>query len=195
MFFLTSRSKRVLLFVLAVPAFAGSSIHGVKNFHQVDEHVFRGAQPTDEGFDALAKLGIKTVIDLREQGPRSSAEEKYVTAAGMSYVSIPMTGLTPPTQSEITRILALPEDTSKGPVFVHCMRGADRTGAVIAAYRIDHDLWDSGRALSEAKSLGMGFFQLPRQNFIRGFEPRAVAAKADAPPAPSSDVTVTPAAR
>ena len=89
----------------------------------------------------------------------------------MQYVNVPMTGLTPPTEAEITRILALLEDAKAGAVFVHCMRGADRTGAVIAAYRIDHDHWDNYRALKEAMSFGMSFFQLPRQNFIRKFQP------------------------
>jgi protein-tyrosine phosphatase len=89
----------------------------------------------------------------------------------MQYVNVPMTGLTPPTQVEITRILALLEDGATGAVFVHCMRGADRTGAVIAAYRIDHDHWDNDRALKEAMSFGMSFYQLPRQKFIRKFQP------------------------
>jgi hypothetical protein len=54
---------------------------------------------------------------------------------------------------------------------VHCWRGADRTGAVIAAYRIDHDHWDNSRALKEALSCGMSFFQFPRQSYIRRFRP------------------------
>jgi len=49
--------------------------------------------------------------------------------------------------------------------------GADRTGAVIAAYRIDHDHWDNSRALKEAMEFGMGFFQVQRQKFIRKFQP------------------------
>jgi protein-tyrosine phosphatase len=85
-----------------------------------------------------------------------------------------MTRLTPPTEPEITKILALLEDGTAGAVFVHCMRGADRTGAVIAAYRIDHDHWDNSRALKEAMSFGMSFFQLPRQNFIRKFQPLTI---------------------
>jgi len=89
----------------------------------------------------------------------------------MQYVNVPMTRLTPPTEAEIAKILALLEDATTGPVFVHCLRGADRTGAVIAAYRIDHDRWDNSRALEEAMSFGMSFFQLPRQNFIRKFRP------------------------
>src|ERR1700730_18454400 len=121
MFLLMSSRSRVLVFVLALPAFAGSSVQGIKNFYQVDEHVYRGAQPTDEGFQYLAKIGVKTVIDLREPGDRGRNEESVVTAAGMQYINIPMTGLTPPTEAEITRILGLLEDHTTGPVFVHCM--------------------------------------------------------------------------
>src|SRR5258708_358948 len=128
---LLSNPTRVLLFALAIPAFAGSSAPGIKNFHQLNERVYRGAQPTDEGFQYLATIGIKTVIDLREADERSQAEEGVVTAAGMKYVNVPMTGLTPPTEPEITRILGILEDDGAGAVFVNCQRGADRTGAVI----------------------------------------------------------------
>jgi protein tyrosine phosphatase (PTP) superfamily phosphohydrolase (DUF442 family) len=159
----------------------------------VNPHVYRGAQPTNEGFAYLAKIGVKTVIDLREPGERSKSEERAVMAAGMKYVNVPMTGLTPPTESEITKILGILEDESAGPTFVHCMRGADRTGAVIAAYRIDHDGWDNGRALSEAKDLGMSFFQFPRKSFISAFQPRTIEAKTATQKAPSSDGVQAPA--
>src|SRR6266849_5838727 len=159
MSFLPSGRTRILLFSLALPAFAGSSAQGIKNFYQVDDHVYRGAQPTDEGFQYLSQIGVKTVIDLRETDERSKAEEAAVVVAGMKYVNVPMTGKTPPTEAEIGRILGILEDGSAGPVFVHCKRGADRTGAVIASYRVDHDHWDNGRALSEAMARGMSFFQ------------------------------------
>jgi tyrosine-protein phosphatase SIW14 len=174
---LLTQSNRVFLFVLAIPVFAGSSAPGIKNFHQLNEQVYRGAQPTDEGLQYLAKIGVKTVIDLREADERAQAEESVVTAAGMKYINVPMTGLTPPTQSEITRILEILEDETAGAVFVHCKQGVDRTGAVIAAYRIDHDHWDNARALSEAKSEGMGFFQHPRESFIRDFQARTIEPK------------------
>src|SRR5438128_1773082 len=93
---LSSRS-RVFLFILSAPAFAGSSVQGIKNFYQIDEHVYRGGQPTEEGFKYLAKIGVKTVIDLREHDERSIAEERVVSANSMRYVNVPMTGLTPPT--------------------------------------------------------------------------------------------------
>jgi protein tyrosine phosphatase (PTP) superfamily phosphohydrolase (DUF442 family) len=166
-----------LTLLLSLPLLAGS-VPGIGNFDQVDNHVYRGGQPNADGFHYLATLGVKTVIDLRETGDRAKQEERVVTAAGMKYLNVPMTGLTAPTESEITRIMAVLEDKTTGPVFVHCLRGADRTGAVIAAYHIDHDKWDNAKALKDAKAHKMSFFQLPRQSFIRDFQPRTVSADA-----------------
>jgi protein tyrosine/serine phosphatase len=178
----------VCIFVFSVPALAGSSVEGINNFFQVDGHVYRGAQPTKAGFEYLAKIGVKTVLDLRESGKRAEEEEQTVTALGFKYVNIAMSGLTPPTEDQISKILALLEGTSTGAVFVHCMRGADRTGAVIAAYRIDHDHWTNDRALEEAKSEGMSFFQTPRKDYIRNFYSLVSVAKI----APASDQTTVP---
>ena len=113
-----------------------------------------------------------------------------VRATGMKYVNIPMTGLTPPTEAEITRILEILEDNTTGGVFVHCKRGADRTGVVIASYRIDHDHWANARALSEAKACGMSFFEFPRQNYIRAFAPRTTDVKTARAASGSDVVTV-----
>jgi uncharacterized protein (TIGR01244 family) len=178
-FLVSSRSRLLLLFALALPALAGSSPEGIKNFYQVDQNVYRGAQPTEDGFKYLAQIGVKTVIDLRAADERSESEESMVTAAGMKYVSVPMTGLTAPTEAQISRILGVLE-ADNGPVFVHCKRGADRTGVVIASYRIDHDGWDNAHALSEAKARGMSFFQFPRMSYISAFRPRTLDAKTSA---------------
>src|ERR1700683_2155141 len=108
-FFVSSRSRFVLcalaLSALALPALAGSSPEGIENFYQVDQNVYRGAQPTDDGFKYLAKIGVKTVIDLREADQRAKSEETAVTAAGMKYINVPMSGLTAPTEAQISRIL------------------------------------------------------------------------------------------
>ena len=111
----------------------------------------------------------------------SQAEQRVVSDAGMQYVNVPMTGHTPPTEAEITKILAVLEEGTTGPVFVHCQRGADRTGAVIAAYHIDHDKWDNSRALQDAKSHSMSVFQFQRQKYIQDFRPRIIDAKATSP--------------
>lgn len=159
------------LLVSGLPIWAGSpSVPGINNFYQVDQKVYRGAQPTETGFHYLSTLGVKVVIDLREHDQRALDEAKQVTAAGMRYVNVPMTGMTPPTDAEIAKILGILEDPAAGPVFVHCKRGADRTGAVIASYRIDHDKWGNDRALTEAMGNHMSSLQFRRQKFIRTFQ-------------------------
>jgi protein tyrosine/serine phosphatase len=161
---------------------------GVHNFQQVDAHVYRGAQPTDEGFRNLAKLGIKTVVDLQEAGSSRSREEaKWVSSAGMQYVSVPMKGMETPSNESVLKVLSLLEDSTTGPVFVHCHRGADRTGGVIACYRIEHDHWQNQKALSEARSMGMSWFQVAIQKYVRGYTPRP------SDPAPSVLATDAPA--
>jgi protein tyrosine/serine phosphatase len=127
-------------------------------------------------------LGIKTVIDLRgTNGHSNEAERRAAEAAGMHYVNFPMHGMEAPSDEEVSKILATLQDATVGPVFVHCMRGADRTGAVIAAYRMVHDKWTNADALKEAKSYGMSMFQRAIQHYIMTFQPSQLA-KFAAPP-------------
>ena len=181
----------IALSFFCLPALAGSnstSVPGIENFHQINQNVYRGAQPTAEGIRYLSTLGVKLVIDLREPGSRSVAEERSVTGSGMQYVNVPMSGLIPPTTEQMNKILALLEDPAAGPVFVHCKRGADRTGAVIAAYRIDHDKWDNVQALQEAMGDHMSHFQIPRRQYIRNFHGQTVNTQ------PAEDAAATAAA-
>lgn len=143
---------------------------GVPNFWKVNDQVYRGAQPSEEGFKSLAKLGIRTVVDLRLASEHSPAEEqKIVEAAGMRYVSLPMAGMSTPGDKQVARVLAILEDPAAGPVFLHCQRGADRTGALIACYRIGHDGWQNRKALSEARSRGMSWYQTALQRYVLGY--------------------------
>jgi tyrosine-protein phosphatase SIW14 len=153
-------------------AWASSQNENIPNFQKVDDHVYRGAQPTPRGFQDLAQLGIKTVVDLRDTGEHSQADEqKIVTGLGMRYVSIPMHGMSTPNSDQVAQVLALFNDTSSGPVFVHCKRGADRTGMAVAVYRISHDGWENKKALNEAKSNGMSFFERALQHYVMDYRP------------------------
>jgi tyrosine-protein phosphatase SIW14 len=190
--FLSRRSAAFFVSsALPVIALAGNGPSGVGNFQKVDEHVFRGAQPTDQGFKELAKLGIRTVVDLQEGGSRATAEEKIVKAAGMRYVSVPMKGMATPSNESVGKVLSLLEDTTTGPVFVHCHRGADRTGGVIACYRVEHDHWQNDRALAEARSMGMSWFQLAIQHYVQNYQPKGVNAAAPSSLEASAPVPAT----
>jgi uncharacterized protein (TIGR01244 family) len=136
----------------------------------VDEHLFRGAQPAASDFQSLAEMGVKTVLDLREEG-HSAAEEKLVEAAGMRYISLPLSGVAAPSDRQISRALDILEDSASGPVFVHCRRGADRTGTVVACYRIAHDGWRNRQALEEARTFGMSWIERGMRNYVLHYHP------------------------
>jgi protein tyrosine/serine phosphatase len=154
----------------AFVSFVAGQPAGLPNFHKVDDHVYRGAQPTPQGFRNLASLGIRTVVDLRGPEHSEAAEKKIVEEDGMRYVGIPMRGMTSPTDKQISDALKLMNDPASGPVFIHCRRGADRTGAVIACYRISHDHWDTARAQDEANNFGMNFFELAIRRYVARYD-------------------------
>jgi len=169
-----ARSYHFLLALATVASFrfAGAEqASGVPNFHQVNQQVFRGAQPTKEGWSSLAKLGVKVVIDLRQDKEGGehliSAEAKAVQEAGMRYVNVPLKGIVAPPDDQIAKILTILNGPD--PAFVHCREGKDRTGVAIACYRIAHDRWDSKRALDEAKAIGMHWKEVGMKHYISHF--------------------------
>jgi protein tyrosine/serine phosphatase len=169
--------KQIPVLVLALslaPAWSAEpNVPGIPNFHQVSENIFRGGQPANSSWSSLADLGIKLVVDLRLPSEHSiNREEQAVQAAGMRYVSIPMDGFAAPSDQNVSRVLALLEESNTdGPVFVHCRRGSDRSGTVIACYRITHDHWENQKALQEAKSFGMYWIEKGMQHYILNFKP------------------------
>jgi tyrosine-protein phosphatase SIW14 len=147
-------------------------VPAVHNFHEVDERVYRGGQPTPEGLKELSKFGIKTVIDLTGGAEHSREEKEAVQALGMQYVHVPMHGLQAPTDESMWRVLGYlsPSASATWPVFIHCKRGKDRTGTVVACYRITHDHWDNLKALQEAKMNGMSKMERAMQQYILHFQ-------------------------
>ena len=157
------------LAVLAMPAFSAEpSIEGIPNFHQVNARLYRGGQPSLVAWPELAALGVTTVIDLsREREHSTAAEARAVEVAGMRYFNFPMNGFATPTATEIAEVLDLVD--AGDTVFVHCKLGMDRTGVVIAAYRIAREHWANQQALDEAEALGMHWYSSGMKRFILNY--------------------------
>ena len=139
------------------------------NFHQVNDTLYRGGQPKDDGFAELKKLSIATVIDLRDNDDNALKEKAVVEKAGMRFVNFPLGNWSRPDIKDIEKILAGINASANQPVFVHCKRGSDRTGTVIAVYRISHDGWDAKRASDEAKTFGIGWWEFGMKDFINDY--------------------------
>ena len=126
--------------------------------------IYRGGQPTDAELAELAGFGIVTVIDLR--GDRTVAHEKAaVESLHMQFVHVPLKELAAPTGAEIGKLMTLLE-TAPRPIFLHCHYGRDRTGTVVACWRIAHDHWPNGKALREAKAYHLNWVEFGMKRFI-----------------------------
>ncbi|MDI1243346.1 MAG: dual specificity protein phosphatase family protein [bacterium] len=139
------------------------------NFHKVNDVLYRGGQPKAEGIAELKRLGIATVISLRSNDQLALQERARFESAGIRFLSLPLDNWKRPRVGEIDAILAQIETAANQPVFVHCKRGADRTGTVIAVYRMVHDGWDAKRAGDEAEELGIGWWQFGMRDFINDY--------------------------
>jgi protein tyrosine/serine phosphatase len=121
----------------------------IKNFGQMDERFFRGAQPKEKQYKELAALGIKTIIDLRDDP--EEYEKREAEALGIRYVHLPMIAKKYPKPETVEEFLKLVDDPSTGKFFVHCAGGRHRTGVLGAVYRFNHYKWNFEQVYSEMK--------------------------------------------
>jgi protein tyrosine/serine phosphatase len=125
---------------------------GLPHFGAVSNQLYRGAQPTNAGFAELKKLSIDIVVNLRHEPNEIARERALVEAQGMRYVSIPWRGKLDPKTEQVAQFLVLLRDNADRKVFVHCQRGAERTGVMVGCYRISREQWTPDRALAEMKA-------------------------------------------
>jgi tyrosine-protein phosphatase SIW14 len=146
----------IITLSFAAVTFAQSSqeqVEGVKNFGRVTDRYFRGGQITEVGVDRLARMGVRTIIDLRDKP--SAGEPEACERNGIKYFKFPMNGHTTPDEKPVNEILSLIQG-AKEPVYVHCSAGKHRAGTVAALYRMRMQGWSKERAWAEQQSYGFG---------------------------------------
>ena len=125
---------------------------GVANFYQVSPNLYRGAQPTAQGMKELKALGIKTILNLRS----FHSDNGLVARGDFKLARLHMK----PWHAEdedVVAFLKIAADTNNLPIFVHCQRGADRTGMICAMYRVVFCGWTKPAAIQEMKEGGFAF--------------------------------------
>jgi uncharacterized protein (TIGR01244 family) len=151
-------SAAVVALAIAIPSSAASGGKApairIYNFGQIDPSYYRGAQPKEHDYAELAAIGIKTVIDLQEDGKEN--EPALVQHAGMKYVRIPMTTHKAPSPENLVKFLSVVGDATNQPVYVHCREGRHRTGVMTAVYRMTTNRWTADQAFDEMKHYKFG---------------------------------------
>jgi protein tyrosine/serine phosphatase len=166
------------LFLISMMLTAGPMEEGPKEgdiprFGMLAEGLYRGGQPTEKGFRLLKEKGVKTVINLRAE---DNSEEPLVEKLGMKYIRIPVQEIRPWSQippGAIAKYFELVNNRENYPIFFHCRRGADRTGAFAALYRMAMQGWNARKAYDEAREIGMRWYFAGLKAQINDFHPPA----------------------
>ena len=156
----------------SVPVSAAASAIRIDNFGRINDHYFRGAQPDAQDLANLAKMGIKTTIDLTN-GDGDSNEQRLAEAAGLKFFKIAMNTRVVPTAEQIATFLKIVNDPANQPVYVHCVGGRHRTGVMTAIYRMTQESWAPARAFQEMKNykFGADFLHPEFKKFVLAFKP------------------------
>ena len=127
-------------------------LSGVPNLYRVSGELYRGDQPSPQGMQNLKDLGLKTIINLRS----FHSDRDEIGETGLTYEHIYMKAWHPE-EKEAARFLKIVTDPKRTPVLVHCQHGADRTGTMIAVYRIIVQDWSKAEAIREMTEGGFRF--------------------------------------
>ena len=126
------------------------------NFGKVNAQLYRGGQPTEAGLRQLAQMGIKTVVNLREENRSALEGERHLTESlGMRWMHLPMRAYWKPSDRQMRDFFKLTSDASARPIFLHCRRGRDRAGVMVAAYHVVVEGWNPHAAYKDALAHGM----------------------------------------
>jgi tyrosine-protein phosphatase SIW14 len=137
-------------------------ISDLPNFGHVTDSLYRGGQPGPSGFSALRAMGIGIVVNFRDERSEMAAEKRQVESLGLKYIEIPWSGHNEPSSAQIVQFLDVIRANPQTKIFVHCQRGADRTGVMVAAYRVAVEHKPVAEAVSEMRQFHYDWLWLPQ---------------------------------
>lgn len=121
-------------------------VKGLSNLHRVTPTLYRSAQPDKTSGDAIAQLGIKTVLNLRQR----DKDKPLHNTDGITFKRYPLRTWDIE-EKDILAVLRIMNDPANQPILVHCTHGADRTGLMMASYRMIVQNWTKEAAIAEMK--------------------------------------------
>ncbi len=103
---------------------------------KVDAWLYRSAQPRENDLAEVLSMGVKLVVNLREETPQGvdSPESQMCVKLGLDYHRIPVTDQQTPAFEQVLEFIEVVE--ARGPALVHCWAGRGRTGLFVACYRL-----------------------------------------------------------
>lgn len=136
------------------------NVQGFHNLYKVDEGMYRSEQPTAKGMFSLDSMGIKTLINLRQ----THTDTKEAKKTSLALVRISMNAFTISYTDIVVGMKAIMQ--APKPLLVHCKHGSDRTGCIIAIYRIIKCNWTREEAIKEFREGGFGYHEKSFPNIL-----------------------------
>jgi protein tyrosine phosphatase (PTP) superfamily phosphohydrolase (DUF442 family) len=124
---------------------------GLKNVLHLTPRIYSGSQPEgDEGFAALVKIGIRTIVSVDGSRPNVELAQKH----GLRYIHVPIGYDCIP--AEAGKALAGTIRTTEGPIYYHCHHGQHRGPAAAAEACVAEGSLGSAEALKILTLAGTG---------------------------------------
>ena len=182
---MTAMARLLLALLLALTAASGQAteaqplnVAGVPNLHQVSPVLFRSAMPDAEGFVSIEDTPIRSILSLRwNADPEDATPDDGPLRLHMPIRTWDLE------EEHVVEFLKLVTDPANQPMLVHCKHGADRTGTMVAAYRIVVQGWSKNAALAEMKSdeYGHHWIWVNLRRFVRDMDVERIRAAAGLP--------------
>ena len=149
-------------------------VPGISDFGKVNDFLYRGAQPKDDGVEQLKKFDIDTIVDLRGELPGLIEDEReHAESLGMRFINLPGSGWATPKDEEVAQFFSLVRERPRRKIFIHCWLGGDRSGMFIAAYRIAFEGWSPQQAIQEMRAFHYLHFWHPNMaRWVKKFPDR-----------------------
>jgi len=160
------KAKIIVLFILFMNVFIDTNrgqimiekhqaekikVANLDNLYKVSEDIYRSEQPTKQAMQELEQMGICTILNLRKlHNDQDEAKATHLQLERVPIVTSKLTYLDIVTALQIIK-------TAKKPLLVHCWHGSDRTGCIIAAYRMVFENWTREEAIQEFKNKAFGY--------------------------------------
>ncbi len=146
----------ITLALLAAAATAPTTAHAkINKLALVSPGIYRGSQPeTADDYRLLKTLGIRTILNLRNERNKITAERVLAANEGLEVRSLPMSAILPPGDTTVDRALDNLGDPNLRPIFVHCQHGKDRTGLIVGLFRVEAERWSAKKAYAQMRDFG-----------------------------------------
>lgn len=137
------------LLCFSVPAAEQNTPAPALSVYKISDSLYSGSQPDANGFAELKNIGIKTIVNLRD----NYSDVEMLKGLGLKYINIPVDPWKIEERDVVT-FLKVVTDPDNQPVYVHCQHGLDKTGTMTAIYRMYALNWTDEKAAKQLPKYG-----------------------------------------